>query len=1190
MKFKKILKAAVCVALCLAMLSGTGVFAAIGTSDGSSSSAEPWDKNYNPTNIGMMPFTPEDGYVAQQNPPSFKWGNVDGATSYEVVVAADPELKDIRYRKDGIKYNYYNFDTTFETGVHYYWAVRYYKGDNPSSWSKVRKFRIDPDAYQYAFPDIETIKNRIPKGHPRLLATAETLEAFRAKKDKSEAAKQVYDRAIAQADQYILTEIDKEPADESKTIADPVKRQEWLMGLRRKTKPILDKAVGCAFAYLLTGDEKYGRYSIDCLLEASTWDINGVTSYETQDQIHREFAFWTAVAYDWDYSMMTDSEKEAVLKMISDRTEVMEYLLESLKKSPYDSHGYTAYGYIGVVALATVGNIPKAETWLEKTIIGFSALTPVWGYEDGWSQGVAYWSYDPPSVDWFMPFLAATGYANLYGLAYSQNQYLYYMYNNPPGSWGGFGDESGRTLHDSACLKISSYDSYFTKNPVTRWLAEQYGYVPGLSKSLNWFDYLIADDDTKPEEPVTYQLSHEFQDIGWVSMMDSIKDKDRIKLMFKSSPFGSYNHSHPDQNSFLLEAYGQPLLVNSGYYDSYHSAHDSGFTRRTGAHNCVTIADSIGQRDDDFSAKGHLTGYLTQQDFDLASGNATEAYKGEIGNFERNIIYIRPDIFVIVDDLKAAEKNKTSQFEWWLNSRVPISLYKDGNGARIENSGAVVDATVQYPQKVKSYYNNMNALSDMVEINPGGRYASSAVDTRVWFETEDTAATKMIVTLDVHRSAKEARFVDTEYNKSYVKMTFEDGTIMYVNLGDNDKEVVTKEGISFTGALVVMNGESIMLSGGTNLKIGGKDIVVLERQGSVVLGVNELSISTYSDNRISVNTDNEYIQGIEKINDYNGRELRTEIGITYESGKLEKGTSGEEVKADDSKKIETKNKNGDKKASETEQKPVFNVVPKDKYITFTAEKDNYQLMLNGKTINTDKHEATATVKIDGEEKTVKLEGIMGRNGKIKYSGIFDGEDDKYKCVGISDNLDASAVGKDKVSVIGKLSLSAQTDKDLWLELTRVPINKPEAEAIDDYDMLKDKLTVFKEGEECEKPLATGAEIYGNRPFLSGALGISGFNDPKTEMVYKVEIPEEGDYDFAVKYVAWEEGGAVRSFTINDVTYVYTLHKTVDYGTVPENWKAMLVKSGIHLQAGVYELRMGVLSGSWNYDWFGFVKK
>ena len=97
------------------------------------------------------------------------------------------------------------------------------------------------------------------------MATAETLEAFRAKKDKSEAAKQVYDRAIAQADQYILTEIDKEPADESKTIADPVKRHEWLLGVRRKTKPILDKAVGCAFAYLLTGDEKYGRYSIDCL-------------------------------------------------------------------------------------------------------------------------------------------------------------------------------------------------------------------------------------------------------------------------------------------------------------------------------------------------------------------------------------------------------------------------------------------------------------------------------------------------------------------------------------------------------------------------------------------------------------------------------------------------------------------------------------------------------------------------------------------------------------------------------------------------------------------------------------------------------------------------------------------------------------------------------------------------------------
>lgn len=1170
------------------MPSGIGMYAAAAGTPGGSAATEPWDKEYNKNGGTLMPFTPEDGYVAQQNPPSFKWGYVDGATSYEVVVATDPELKNIKYRKDGIKYNYYNFDTTFETGIHYYWAVRYYIDNKASSWSKVRKFRIDPDAYEYPFPDIDTILNRIPKGHPRLLATPETLEEFRAKKDKNEAAKNVYDRVIAQAEQYIVTEIDKEPANELDSITDPIKRTEWLQGLRSKSSPILSKVVGCGFAYLLTGDEKYGRYSIDCLVEASKWDINGVTSYKMQDQIHREFAFWTAVAYDWTCTMMTDSEKEAVLKMVSDRTKVMEYLLDSLKRAPYDSHGYTAYGYIGVAALATAGDIPEAKDWLEKTIIGFSALTPVWGYEDGWSQGVAYWSYDPPSVDWFMPFLAATGYADLYGLAYSENQYLYYMYNNPPGSWGGFGDESGRSFHDVGCAKVAAYDSYFTKNPVTRWLAQEYGYVSGKSKTLNWFDYMIADDKTEPEEPVTAQLSHEFQDIGWVSMMDSIKSRDRVKLMFKSSPFGSFNHSHADQNSFLLEAYGQPLLVNSGYYDSYHSVHDSGITRKTGAHNCVTIADNIGQNDDDFSAKGHLTGYLTQQDFDLASGNATEAYKGKIGNFERNIVYIRPDIFVIVDDLKASKRNKKSMFEWWLNSREPISLYKDGNGARIENNGAVVDATVQFPRKVKSYYNDMFALSDMIEINPGGRYAQSPVDKRVWFETEETAATKMVVTLDVHRGIDEARNVNTEYEKDYIKMTFENGTIMYVNLGDN--EVVTKDGITFNGALVVMNSESIMLSGGTNLKIGDKDIVILEKQGSVVLGANELSLSTYSDNRISINTDNEFIKGIEKVTEYNGRELRPEIGITYENGKLEAEKKNEEPKADNDKKLGGKAQNEKKPEAESQQEAVYNIVPDDDFITFTAEKDNYQLMLNGKMITTEKEHASATVKIDGQETKVELEGYRGRNGKVAYAGIFDGNLLKYKCIAKSDNLNMGTIGKGSVATISKQTISSETAEDLWIEMETLPVKTLETEMIDDYDAIKDSLTVFKEGEDHEEPMARGGEVYDTRAFLSGGLGISGFNTPGTEMIYSVDIPEEGDYVFAIKYVAWDDGGALRTFSIEDVEYSYRLAQTADWGTVPENWKVMVTSDTIHLKAGKHELRMGAQVGSWNYDWFGFIKK
>ena len=61
-------------------------------------------------------------------------------------------------------------------------------------------------------------------------------------------------------------------------------------------------------------------------------------------------------------------------------------------------------------------------------------------------------------------------------------------------------------------------------------------------------------------------------------------------LQFKSSRFGSFNHSHADQNSFILSAFGRPLLIDSGYYPWYGSPHDVGWTRQTIAHNALLRA------------------------------------------------------------------------------------------------------------------------------------------------------------------------------------------------------------------------------------------------------------------------------------------------------------------------------------------------------------------------------------------------------------------------------------------------------------------------------------------------------------------------------------------------------------------------------------------------------------------------
>ena len=103
--------------------------------------AQGWDYDYG---LGgrEMPFRPPDKYVTKQNPPDFSWPLISDAESYELKVCKSSSLSDIVFSKNGIKTNYYNFDSSFATGT-YYWSVRYFAQGSYSLWSEAKRFRID---------------------------------------------------------------------------------------------------------------------------------------------------------------------------------------------------------------------------------------------------------------------------------------------------------------------------------------------------------------------------------------------------------------------------------------------------------------------------------------------------------------------------------------------------------------------------------------------------------------------------------------------------------------------------------------------------------------------------------------------------------------------------------------------------------------------------------------------------------------------------------------------------------------------------------------------------------------------------------------------------------------------------------------------------------------------------------------
>jgi len=882
-----------------------------------------------PSSAGTdMPFRPSDKFVTDQNPPDFRWQYVGGAKSYELVVSKSEDLSSPVYIAQNLTTNYYNFDHTFETGVNYWWAVRFTDKDgNVSDYSTPRRFRISPDAREFTVPSVKTLLNRIPPSHPRILTTPDTLDEIRTYKDRSDYSLKAYNGLINSANNYVnrlnsgaLTLA--EPLYAPPETDDEAEFQQYQQSYRGKIQTTTSIAYSLGFAYMLSRDgenrkAEYALWGKKAIMEAlrisykkqgNTWvmDSNHPASFPgtSSGQSFREITYKCAMAYDWLYYELTDEERSTILELLKLRTEKMLGVISNTEINPHQSHGWTILGFLGIVGVATYGDIPDAENWLTRILPLYSNMLPPWGYEDGgWSQGVDYWQWSSSTNQEFMNVLNLAGIINLYDKAWAYKEYLWSMYVYPYGSYGSFGDGGGINKAGASSFGNIANTAYFTKNPVARWIVSSYGDRFDTTMESYYSGMLVNDE---AEEPVDFPLGHEFDDIGWAVMTDSLTDTDRIQLTFKSSPFGSYNHVAAEQNAFFLQAYGEILAGKSGYYDSYHSPHHATISKATFAHNSVTVDGAKGQSNANINAKGNITQFVTHSDFSSVTGDASAAYtgenkipqnvtpetaQGELDKFIRSIVYIRPGVFVVIDDLDA-KGSGTSSFEWWLNSG-GITDYTDSS-AYVTSGKACLGVNVVYPKNTRAtFYEGFVNPADGQRYPAGGTYETRPEQSRLKFATSPVSATKMIVTMSVYKDGEEEADIRREYasDGSYVRLIFSDGTVCVINLGDTTKEI-SDGTVSFKGVAATYNENSLMLTGGTSLSYEGKSIIsatypISSEPMTVALGKGQIAMSIPTDsnsgasNNVILRNNTKFISvdSEESLTDAQGRKLSIENGF-----------------------------------------------------------------------------------------------------------------------------------------------------------------------------------------------------------------------------------------------------------------------------------------------------------------------
>ena len=623
-----------------------------------------------PAGGGEWGYRPDGGAPSAVNPPGFSWRPTRGVVAWTVECARDEAFQDVVHRAEGVTYTVHCPDRSLPAG-RLYWRYRGVDGEgHATAWSQVRAFDIAADAVEFPMPGRDALMARVPRGHPRLFLRPDTLPTFRERAAGD--LKERFEAMVAYCDRLL-----EEPpsTEEPPLYPDGMERgtDEWRAiwwGNRTYTIDILRPASELAFTRLMGGKEEYGQLARRLLLECARWDPTGSTGYRYNDEAGMPYNYYFSRTYTFVHDLLTEEERALCRQVMRVRgLEMYNHLHPRHLWQPYGSHQNRAWHFLGEIGLAFFDEIDEAPEWLWFATNVFYNAYPVWSDDDGgWHEGSNYWASYVDRFTWWADTMRETLGLDAFKKPYFSQAGYYAMYLMPPGkTGGGFGDlTASRTArHYAAIMTVLAAQS---QNPYWQWYVEQVGGPREASGYVGFVRGALA--EITAQAPADLPASRLFEGTGQAYLNRTILGgDDNVQVTFKSSPFGTQSHGYEANNSFLLWAYGERLLIRSGLRDSYGSDHHRNWMWSTRSVNNITV-NGHGQGRRTHQAQGRITAFHTSPEVDIVTGEAGGAYVDDDGEavldmFERTVVFVKPDLIVIRDRLKAKQP---STYEFWLHA------------------------------------------------------------------------------------------------------------------------------------------------------------------------------------------------------------------------------------------------------------------------------------------------------------------------------------------------------------------------------------------------------------------------------------------------------------------------------------------------------------------------------------------
>ncbi len=793
---------------------------------------------------------PSGGIEVQTNPPVLFWPNSKGTNvSYEIQLSQDSLfLEGDKMQTIRTNMALFNPHRELMNGT-WYW---HYKTEG-EEFLKTNSFVVSDNAVKIVSPSPEFFLKSIPVSHPRVLVQKNEVPELRNLQNTQDAQ-----AIILEAEECLLLPVPSEKeAGATRKMEDPSKQKKMDQDASQNLSSLVyERILALSQAYLLTGKEEFARKATELAMEVSKWDSEGVT--QLSDFGDARCMLGMALVYDTFFEQLQENQKKKLLQAISKRAgNFYQSWINNIESKVLSGHVWQhILHYFFQTAVALKWEIPVADDWLKYAYELFLAREPVLGgFDGGWMEGVSYFRMNMETfVDIPLIIREFTGFDFINTNPWYNKNIEWMMFHIPPGSRAdGFSDNTEEvSTPGPEYIAWADEMAKLTGNQLAAWYAKECRKYenPDLSKvaQLRWIRLTKTKNMALPEIPskLDFPLGMVFRDVGLASFHSNPENRNQdLMVAFKSSPYGSYGHLLCDQNTFNILFGGERIFYRTGYKVTMDDPHRTEWYRTTKSQNGILINGEGQTYSSD--AFGWISRFLRGEEAGYVRGDATNAWKDDetgdnngIKKVIRHLIFLKPDIVVLYDDLEADDEK---QWSWLIHSFKPLKIEPE-NGVFIATSGKVTGTGKIYSSgevhwTVSDTF-DVPAVNWRKSLNDRGELKS--YDTPQWHlrvvSRQKNKAIRFLTILKISSLAEFAKEVEDSKCDEHgnVNVTVDDWNITAsLNTVDLPELTITK--INGTTALST-NGGEIILNG---KKYGGKaeNSSFLVEQKSGIMQVTE---------------------------------------------------------------------------------------------------------------------------------------------------------------------------------------------------------------------------------------------------------------------------------------------------------------------------------------------------------------